>query len=409
MAGEQEAIAAVIDLDGSFLGTGFFSRGVLVTCAHVIDNRERVQAQFGTEKGRRTIAFRLLKVFPPRQSRLCDEPHALCDIAVLRPDERLNIALPDTEIAAGSACGGEVAMRGHVLDPRSGRILVPVRATIDAHPQPNGWRIATPLDRVADAPSGGMSGAPVFHDHITGAIGMLSMGEEDGRGLWLVIPAEALREALADALGDHKADSTGPKFALREIHASTYSSYAHGELFAPRQKARPGEGVEVLFDVSFGCSPDEDFPQLREVDIAITLPPSCCAADVIGLKAPHKTEMDVTIRWRGRLSEPRWRLSVAENNQSLHGRNAALDGPPLFRMPEAEAGQRFRFRMMAYANKAYFVAEDLPGPYAQRSKALSMAASKIINRLQLMEINRPNKDGAIVFCESEAEVVKVEQ
>lgn len=409
MAGEQEAIAAVIDHDGKFLGTGFFSRGVLITCAHVIESRERVQAQFGTERARKTIAFRRLKVFPRRRSQLCDEPDARCDIAILRPETKQSRAgLPNVELAARSARGGEVAMRGHAPDSRGGRILVPVRATIDAQPQPNGWRLATPLVPVTDAPSAGMSGGPVFHDHITGAIGMLAMGQEEGRALWLVIPAEALQEAIADALGDAEADNAGPRLALTDIEMSGERNYAYGEIHAPRQTAQCGAGVSVMFLASFGPSPGAQFPQLREVEIALSIPQHCRAVDVIGGGQPYDTEMGVSIRWRGSLRQPRWQLAVFGNGQALHGCNVEVNDPPLFRMPDAEAGQRIRFEMIAYANKNCFSGADLPDVYAP-PKSLSRAAQQIIRRLNLKAIAGPDDDGALILYATDNEVIEVEQ
>jgi hypothetical protein len=396
----EGAHAALIDDGGNFLGTGFTcADGFLFTCAHVIGTRQTAIAAFDASTH---VKLRLVQggLFPRKAKTLCGEEDALCDVAILCPCDPL-VTLPSgPPLAKGSTGLGTISVTGYygVNGDRHRDTIYPELQGTDGP----GWLRAKPENAAKDHATFGMSGAPAFaKGNGEAVVGMLSQGRgTEGRGMALLVPAEALARALAMVKGEPVA-ALG--LWLDETSAlDSNRRYAACYLHAPSQEARPNQPLRVQFAASFGDPPVDDGPILTRVELHVSLPGELTAYPRLGESGDLALEGGLVLRARGSRKKPFWELKAA-TEETLHGRNAATEAQPLFEIADAEAGQTVGLRMVAFANKDF-----RPGGKAL-PKDLSRARLAIISRLRLKTImeGEPDEDGAILLYASDNQVKEV--
>lgn len=405
----MKALVALVDENGSLLGSGFVcAKGLVATCAHVIDKnhpaespKREVTARFDVGANRKNMTLRLAPGgwFPRRApARIDDECDALCDIALLEPVEE-DVELPEhLHVARTNPDQGSVSVTGYYQN--GGIVPETIVSTLQPGGIHPGWLMAKPDMASKDAPVGGMSGAPALlgPPHGETVVGMLTTGQASGRGVALLVPATALRQAI-NAVTQRSpvgVPTPQPSLWVDEITA-TYADarFASAYVYAPRQDSRPGEGVRLRGGATFGDPPRNGEPSLRRVEIRLELPDRLGVESMIGNPDPQPFANGVEIHFRGpSLKQPSWTISAGAAVPSLHGHNVAMEDVPLCTIPDAAAGQTVTLRMVAFANKDF-----APGKL-HLAKAASRARQSIMDRLTLAEIGEPAGNGEITLCVS---------
>lgn len=200
----------------------------------------------------------------------------------------------------------------------------------------------------------------------------------------------------------------GPRLWLDETDARYADpGYASCYIHAPRQDARPGEGLRVRLGASFGHPADPASPRLCAVEVRVGLPAGQRAEAILGHPLAYRCPSEVELLFRGPSDRtPRWSLRAAEPGATLADRNLTTDDAPLLVLPAAVAGDCLHLTMVAFANRDFYQGETVPAP-AATTTALSRAKQKIIARLRLREIGAPNAAGEIVLCTTENAVEEV--
>lgn len=202
-----EAIAAIVDENNRLLGSGFAcGQGLLLTCAHVVgsDPTRQVVAIFEQGANRRKISCRVAEGgwFPRKTSLLCNEDDILRDVAVLQPVNKADQFPAEWPIAGARPKKGVVKLTGYYRGgAEEDRLSETIYAPLQLNREGPGWLQAKPKNSKTDAPIKGMSGCPAAHKAFYGVVGMLAQGQEDGRGVFLMIPPDALRRAVDAVVG----------------------------------------------------------------------------------------------------------------------------------------------------------------------------------------------------------------
>ena len=249
-----------------------------------------------------------------------------------------------------------------------------------------------------------MSGSPVFHENMDGVVGMLAYGQEERRGMWLLVPAETLTLAIRTVIGDQP---TGPKLWVDQVKSKYWvDRYATCEISSPRQRHHGGD-LSVDFDAHFLNVPD-NLPRLRQVEVAISIPDRRLERQ-LGNSEPYQCRSGIEIKHVGRWGPTFvWKVRAPEADGTLHGRNAVPD-KSLFDLPAPLPGQCLMLEMVAFANNRDFApSKDIDIPDSSASdEVISRARQTIIERLKMKRVRDPQKNGEIILCVTRNEVKEV--
>lgn len=422
MPSYEKSMVALLRADGTLAGTGFVCEpGVIVTCAHVIENRDCSLPLTAVFHGGGKVTVNVAEGgwFPRQTAALCDEPDPLCDVAILQPTDPAFTLPPALALAGADPVSGEITLHGYFPLSSEGQAgtdysVETITSDLQPVPHPKGWPNFKARNPNQDAVIPGMSGSPAFLGAFQGAlkevVGMLFFGEEGGRGRGLLIPASLLARAL-NKVAALRAPEAGSQPCpalyladLEEEHARKKT--ANGCVHAPSQRAQPGKHLEVLFMGAFcSCNGNDAEFLFKRVELQVTLPPGRSADAMLGRGGDEPLSDEVMIRRCGTPNAPEWELVGNNPETGLHGTSPAPD-TPLFTLPGARSGEHVEFRMVTYATKDCFLNSRLPKPMAT-AKKLSVAKERIMTRLSLKELGDPDEDGAITLSSSRHEVREV--